>query len=110
LEKGEAQRQYIIARKQRICGNTLGALAVVGNQWLNGVEPLMVDTSHIPHCYPYRLRHKTEIETGYDYGQRSANYLAEEIDRVGSGKVMAFIAGSAVGATLNAVAVVDDYF
>src|SRR5919109_612089 len=40
VEKGEAQRAHVIGRRQSYHGNTLGALAVGGNQWRRKqVEP-----------------------------------------------------------------------
>ena len=109
IEKGEPSRHRVIARRQSYHGNTLGALAAGGNEWRR--EPfsaLMIETSHISPCYAYR--EKNDDETEFEFGQRVANELETEINRLGAEKVMAFVAEPVVGATLGAVAAVDGYF
>lgn len=109
VEKGESQRHRIIARRQSYHGNTLGALAAGGNAWRRQqFDPMLIDVSHIAPCYAYRGQDAGETE--HDYGQRVANELQTEIDRLGADSVMAFIAEPVVGATLGAVASVDGYF
>ncbi len=109
LEKGEASRHRVIARRQSYHGNTLGALATGGNQWRREpFAPLMIDTTHIAPCYEYRDRR--EGETAFDYGQRIANELEAEILRLGPENVMAFVAEPVVGATAGALPPVDGYF
>ncbi len=109
LEKGEPKRHRVIARRQSYHGNTLGALAAGGNAWRREpFAPLMIETSHIAPCYAYRDRHEGESE--FDYGQRVANELEVEIERLGPETVMAFIAEPVVGATMGAVPPVDGYF
>jgi len=109
LEKGETKRHRVIARRQSYHGNTLGALATGGNQWRREpFSPLMIETSHISPCYEYRGR--TEDETAFEYGQRVANELEAEIQRLGAENVMAFVAEPVVGATAGAVPPVEGYF
>jgi len=109
IEKNQPQRHRIIARKQSYHGNTLGALAAGGNAWRRQqFDPLLVDVSHISPCYAYRGQ--ATGETAYDYGQRVANELEAEVNRLGPEPVMAFIAEPVVGATLGAVPAVDGYF
>lgn len=109
LEKGEASRHRIIARRQSYHGNTLGALAAGGNLWRREpFAPLMIETTHIPPCYAYR--DKQEGESEYEYGQRAANALEEEILRLGPDTVLAFIAEPVVGATAGALSAVPGYF
>ncbi|MEM5583179.1 aspartate aminotransferase family protein [Roseibium sp. AS2] len=109
LEKGEASRHRVIARRQSYHGNTLGALAAGGNQWRREpFSPLMIETSHIAPCYEYRGRRADE--SAFDYGQRVANELETEIERLGAENVMAFIAEPVVGATSGAVPPVEGYF
>jgi adenosylmethionine-8-amino-7-oxononanoate aminotransferase len=109
IEIGQPSRHRIISRLQSYHGNTLGALAAGGNLWRREqFDPLMVETSHISPCYAYRGQQKDESE--FDYGQRVANELEAEIQRVGEDQVMAFIAEPVVGATLGAVPAVDGYF
>lgn len=109
IEIGEPQRNRVIARRQSYHGNTLGALATGGNAWRREpFSPLMIETSHISACYEYRGR--KEEESSWDYGQRVANELEEEILRLGPDTVMAFFAEPVVGATAGAVPAVDGYF
>ena len=51
VEKGEPQRARFIARRNSYHGNTLGALAVGGNQWRRRqFAPLLIDVEHVaPH-------------------------------------------------------------
>jgi adenosylmethionine-8-amino-7-oxononanoate aminotransferase len=70
--------------------------------------PLMVETSHISPCYPYRGLREGESEE--EYGLRVANELEEKIIELGPDQVMAFIAEPVVGATLGAVPGVAGYF
>ena len=107
-ETGQPQRHRIIARRQSYHGNTLGALASGGNAWRRKqFSPLLIDTTHIAPCYDYRDR--AEDETAFEYGQRVANELETEINRLGPDSVMAFIAEPVVGATAGAVPPVAGY-
>jgi len=109
IEIGQPQRHRVIARRQSYHGNTLGALAAGGNLWRREpFAPLMIETTHISPCYAYRGQQQDE--TGFDYGQRVANELEAEIQRLGEEQVMAFIAEPVVGATLGAVPAVEGYF
>ena len=109
IETGQPQRHRVIARRQSYHGNTLGALAAGGNAWRREpFAPLMIETSHISPCYAYRG--KTDDESDFDYGQRMANELEAEIQRLGEDQVMAFIAEPVVGATLGAVTAVEGYY
>ena len=109
IEIGQPQRHRVIARRQSYHGNTLGALAAGGNLWRREpFAPLMIETTHIAPCYAYRGQQQDE--TGFDYGQRVANELEAEIQRLGEEQVMAFIAEPVVGATLGAVSAVEGYF
>lgn len=109
IEIGQPQRHRVIARRQSYHGNTLGALAAGGNLWRREpFSPLMIETTHIAPCYAYR--DQQQDETGFEYGQRVANELEAEIQRLGEDQVMAFIAEPVVGATLGAVPAVEGYF
>ncbi|MEO1702777.1 MAG: aspartate aminotransferase family protein [Pseudomonadota bacterium] len=109
VERGEPQRNHIIARRQSYHGNTLGALATGGNQWRRAqFDPLLIDVSHISPCYEYRER--VEGETLEQFAARSAGELELEIERVGAQNVMAFVAEPVVGATAGAVPAVAGYF
>lgn len=109
LETGEPERRHLIARRQSYHGNTLGALAAGGNAWRREkYQPLLVEMHHIAPCFEYHFRE--EGEDAFDYGQRVANELETEIERLGPETVMAFIAEPVVGATAGAVPAVDGYF
>jgi hypothetical protein len=109
LEIGQGSRHKVIARLQSYHGNTLGALATGGNMWRREpFSPLMIDTTHISPCYQYRGQQDGEGE--FDYGQRVANELETEINRLGADQVMAFVAEPVVGATMGAVPAVKGYF
>ncbi len=109
LERGEDKRTRIIARKQSYHGNTLGALATGGNAWRRApFDALLVDVSHIDPCYEYRLRDATE--TAERYGERAADLLEAEIERLRPENVMAFVAETVTGATLGAAPPVAGYF
>jgi adenosylmethionine-8-amino-7-oxononanoate aminotransferase len=109
LETGQPERQHIIGRWQSYHGNTIGALAAGGNRWRRKpFEPLLPKFHHVSACFSYRDRRADESEE--QYGQRVADELEAEIERLGSGTVAAFIAETVVGATLGAVAPVPGYF
>ncbi len=109
LEIGQPERQYFIARKQSYHGNTLGALALGGNAWRRQqFEPLLIDVEHVSPCYAYRNRQDGEPDAGYV--DRLAAELGATIQRLGEGKVIAFVAEPVVGATLGAVPPVEGYF
>jgi len=109
VEKGEPQRRHVIGRRQSYHGNTLGALAVGGNQWRRRqFEPLLVAATHVSPCYAYRGMRTDETEK--TYGERLAQELEAEIRRLGDDRVIAFVAETVVGATLGAVPPVPGYF
>ncbi|MGL5004754.1 MAG: aminotransferase class III-fold pyridoxal phosphate-dependent enzyme, partial [Casimicrobium sp.] len=55
VESGQPQRTKFIARKQSYHGNTLGALAVGGNEWRRKqFAPLLIDVLRVSPCYAYR--------------------------------------------------------
>lgn len=109
VEKGERERAHVIGRRQSYHGNTLGALAVGGNQWRRKqFEPLLVKTTHVSPCYAYRGRQPGETEVAY--GERLVLELEQAIRSLGEKTVIAFVAETVVGATLGAVPPVPGYF
>lgn len=109
IEKGEASRRYVIARRQSYHGGTLGALSVGGHHRRREIfAPIMFEVSHTGPCYEYRGR--AAGESSLEYGRRVGEELELEIERLGSENVMAFIAEPIVGATLGAVCAVEGYF
>ncbi|MEM6588108.1 MAG: aspartate aminotransferase family protein [Pseudomonadota bacterium] len=108
-EVGQPERRHIIARRQSYHGNTLGALSAGGNEWRRAqFAPILVEMSHIAPCYEYVDRR--DDESSFDYGQRVADELDAEIQRLGPETVMGFMAEPVVGATLGAVPAVDGYY
>ena len=108
LEIGQPERSHFIARRQSYHGNTLGALAVGGNEWRRRqFAPLLIDVTHVSPCYPYRDLQPGE--TPEAYGQRLARELDEAIQRVGPAKVLAFIAETVGGATAGVLVPVPGY-
>lgn len=109
VESGEPTRHLFIARRQSYHGNTLGALAVGGNEWRRQhFSALMVPGNHIAPCFEYRDRN--DDETQHAYGQRVANELQAKIEELGPANVAAFVAETVVGATAGAVPPVPGYF
>ena len=109
VETGEPDRHLFIARRQSYHGNTLGALAVGGNEWRRrSFAPLMVPGNHISPCFEYRERSPEESQVAY--GQRVADELEQKIQELGPAKVAAFVAETVVGATAGAVEAVPGYF
>lgn len=109
VETGQPQRSHFIARRQSYHGNTLGALSVGGNQWRREpFAPILIPATHVSPCYPYReqLGH----ETPEQYGLRLARELDATIERLGSDKVIAFIAETVGGATAGVLTPVPGYF
>ncbi|HMP09145.1 aspartate aminotransferase family protein [Hydrogenophaga sp.] len=109
VEIGQPQRRHFIARRQSYHGNTLGALAVGGNEWRREqFRPLLIDVTHVSPCYEYRDRR--DHETPEQYGQRLVAELSETIGRLGPENVMAFVAETVGGATAGVLSPVPGYF
>ena len=109
VEIGEPQRRHFIARRQSYHGNTLGALAVGGNEWRRRqFAPLLIDVAHVAPCYEYRDRRADE--TAEAYGARLVRELEDTIARLGGENVIAFVAETVGGATAGALAPVPGYF
>ena len=109
VETGEPERSVFIGRRQSYHGNTLGALAVGGNEWRRQqFAPLLTDVGRVSPCYEYRDRR--ESESPEQYGERLARELDAKIMEIGPKRVIAFIAETVVGATLGAVPPTPGYF
>ena len=108
LEIGQPQRTKFIARRQSYHGNTLGALAVGGNESRRmPYAPILIPVTHVSACYPYRDLHANE--TDLQYGQRLAGELEATILREGPESVMAFIIETVGGATAGVLTPVPGY-
>lgn len=109
VEKGQPERRHFIARRQSFHGNTVGALAVGGNQWRRAqFEPLLIDVDHISPCFAYREQRNEESEA--EFGLRVADELEAAILKRGPETVAGFLAETVVGATAGAVPPVPGYF
>lgn len=109
VEIGQPQRRHFIARRQSYHGNTLGALAVGGNEWRRKqFAPLLIETHHVSSCFEYRGRRSDE--TPIQYGERLARELEDRIEMLGPDTVIAFIAETVGGATAGAITAVEGYF
>ncbi len=109
VEIGEPERRHFIARRQSYHGNTLGALAVGGNEWRRRqFAPLLIDVTHVSPCYEYRDRRAGE--SAEDYGARLAGEFEDALQRVGPRNVIAFCAETVGGATAGALTPVPGYF
>ncbi len=109
VEIGEPEREVFIGRKQSYHGNTLGALAVGGNEWRRKqFAPLLIDVARVSACYEYRGRR--DDETAEQYSERLARELEAKIQEVGPKRVIAFCAETVVGATAGAIPPTPGYF
>ena len=110
VEIGEPQRRHFIARRQSYHGNTLGALAVGGNEWRRQAVRAAPDRRdarvallRIPRP-PRRTRRRKPTASASRASSRTT------IERLGPRNVIAFVAEPVVGATLGAVPPVPGYF
>jgi len=109
VEIGEPERSVFIARRQSYHGNTLGALAVGGNEWRRReFEPLLMHVERVSPCFEYRERRANESQSAYT--DRLIAELERAIDRVGPKRVIGFCAETVVGATAGAVPPTPGYF
>ncbi|MGV3494568.1 MAG: aspartate aminotransferase family protein [Ramlibacter sp.] len=108
LEIGQPERTRFIARRQSYHGNTLGALAVGGNEWRREpFAPLLMPVTHVAPCYPYREQRPDETQE--QYALRLARELEAEIERAGPRSVIAFVAETIGGATAGVLTPVPGY-
>lgn len=109
VEIGQPQRTRFIARRQSYHGNTLGALALGGNEWRRRqFEPLLMDVGRVSPCYEYRDR--LEGETQDQYTARLLAELEAQILAMGPETILGFCAEPVVGATAGAVPPTPGYF
>ena len=109
VEKGEPQRARFIARRNSYHGNTLGALAVGGNQWRRRqFAPMLIDVEHVSPTYAYR--DQRDDESAEQYGERLARELEQAVVRLGGENIIAFVAETVGGATSGALTPPPGYF
>lgn len=108
VEIGQPQRTHFVARQQSYHGNTLGALAVGGNEWRRKqFAPLLMDVGRVSACYEYRNRLAEESQA--QYTQRLLAELDAKFQEIGPEKVIAFVAETVVGATAGALTPTPGY-
>ncbi len=109
VEIGQGERTMFVARRQSYHGNTLGALAVGGNEWRRRqFAPLLMDVGRVSPCYEYRDRRSDESQEQY-----TARLLAEldaKFQEIGPQRVIGFVGETVVGATLGAVPPTPGYW
>ncbi|KAL2203254.1 PLP-dependent transferase [Sarocladium strictum] len=102
-EKGEPERLHIVARKQAYHGNTMASMSVSSN--LVRKKPYQgfcyPNTSSVSPAYAYQYQRPEESEA--DFTQRLIDELDAEFNRIGTNKVIAFLAETVVGATAGCV-------
>ena len=109
VEIGQPERTVFVARRQSYHGNTLGALAVGGNEWRRKqFAPLLIDVGRVSPCYEYRDRLEGESQDAYT--QRLIAELDAKFQEIGPQKVIAFVAEPVVGATAGAIPPTPGYF
>jgi adenosylmethionine-8-amino-7-oxononanoate aminotransferase len=109
VERGQHEKSLFIGRKQSYHGNTLGALAVGGNEWRRKqFAPLLVDVLRVSPCYEYRDRGAQESQAAYT--QRLIDELDTTIQQAGANRVIALCAETVVGATSGALPATPGYF
>ena len=88
---GQPDKTIIISRQFSYHGGTLGATSISGSVFRRTpYERVLHDWPRISPCYAWR--HKNDLETEQEYGQRMAAELDEAIRSAGAENVAAFIA------------------
>jgi adenosylmethionine-8-amino-7-oxononanoate aminotransferase len=109
VEAGELKRSLFIARRQSYHGNTLGALAVGGNEWRRKpFAPLLMDVPRVSPCYEYRGREAGQAQD--QYTEMLLDELEAAILHAGPERVIGFCAETVVGATGGAIPPTPGYF
>lgn len=102
LEIGQPERTVFVSRRQSYHGNTLGALAVGGNEWRRQpFAPLLMEVPRVSPCFEYRDR--LAHETQDDYTRRLLDEIEQTFLATGPERIIAFCAETVVGATTGAV-------
>ena len=102
VEIGQPERTVFVSRRQSYHGNTLGALAVGGNEWRRKpFAPLLMEVPRVAPCFEYRDR--LPDETQDDYTRRLLTEIEQTFIETGPERIIAFCAETVVGATAGAV-------
>lgn len=109
-DKGEGQRVHFVARRQGYHGNTMAAMSVSSNV-SRKIPYQSFQYPHVSHVSPpYAYRYKQDAETEEQFTARLIQELDDEFQRVGTDKVIAFIAEPVIGATAGCVPPPKGYF
>jgi adenosylmethionine-8-amino-7-oxononanoate aminotransferase len=109
LEAGQPQRATFLARRQSYHGNTLGALAVSGNEWRRQpFAPLLIEVPRVAPCYEYRDRDAEQSTAAYTVALLQE--LEQAILAAGPETLIGFVAETVVGATAGAVPPTPGYW
>jgi adenosylmethionine-8-amino-7-oxononanoate aminotransferase len=107
IARGEPKRVQVISRYPSYHGATLGALALTGYDPLNEpFTPMLRDMPKIP--APTCYLDDDELSDN-ERGLRYANMLADKIEELGAGNVLAFIVEPIGGASTGALVPPDSY-
>lgn len=102
VEIGQPERTVFVSRRQSYHGNTLGALAVGGNEWRRKpFAPLLMEVPRVAPCFEYRDRLPHESQD--DYTRRLLVEIEQTFLATGPERIIAFCAETVVGATTGAV-------
>ena len=89
VEIGQPERTVFVARRQSYHGNTLGALAISGNeQRRKQFAPLLMDVPRVGPCYEYRDRGVGETQDAYT--ARLLKEIEDTFLATGPEKIIAF--------------------
>ncbi|KAH6987175.1 pyridoxal phosphate-dependent transferase [Ilyonectria destructans] len=99
-EKGQPQKQYIIARKQSYHGNAIRILCMSGHD-----EWRIIGSDWMSSNVVFRRNESAEA-----YAQRLADELEKQILQLGPETLSSFIAETVSGTTTGCVAAVPEYF
>jgi adenosylmethionine-8-amino-7-oxononanoate aminotransferase len=109
LAQGEPDRTVVVSRWGSYHGNTLGALDLSGRTGLRRpYEPWLGRFEHVSAPYSYRAGHVGA--NAIASGAEAVAELDALLNRVGPGRIAAFVAEPIAGATLAAAVPPDDYW
>ena len=109
LAQGEPDRTVVVSRWGSYHGNTLGALDLSGRTGLRRpYEPWLGRFEHVSAAYSYRAGH--DGANAIASGAEAVAELDALLNRVGPGRIAAFVAEPIAGATLAAAVPSDDYW
>ena len=109
LERGDAARKHVIARRLSYHGNTLGALAAGGSAWRRAPYAAVAHRRRAGRSRASNIASPSRARAPKLMARRAADALEQEMLRLGPDTVIAFVAETVVGATAGAVPPVPGY-